>query len=63
MQQIVLNLLSNAFKFTADGGVTLAVRPAHSGWSPNHPVLRDVDTAIEISVSDTGIGIPPTSRS
>jgi signal transduction histidine kinase/DNA-binding response OmpR family regulator len=58
LQQIVLNLLSNAFKFTAEGGVTLAVRQAHSGWSLTHPVLRDQDVAIEIAVSDTGIGIP-----
>src|SRR6195952_3924769 len=58
LQQIVLNLLSNAFKFTAHGGVTLAVRCAESGWSTNHPVLRNVDRIIEISVIDPGIGIP-----
>ena len=58
LQQVVLNLLSNAFKFTAAGSVTLAVKPATSGWSASHPVLRDVSEAIEISVSDTGIGIP-----
>ena len=58
LQQVVLNLLSNAFKFTAAGSVTLAVRPATSGWSVNHPVLREAHDAIEISVSDTGIGIP-----
>jgi CheY-like chemotaxis protein len=58
LQQIVLNLLSNAFKFTSHGGVTLAVRCAEKGWSPNHPVLRAADKAIEISVTDTGIGIP-----
>ena len=58
LQQVVLNLLSNAFKFTSQGGVTLAVRCAESGWSPNHPVLRTVEKAIEISVTDTGIGIP-----
>ena len=55
---MVLNLLSNAFKFTAQGGVTLAVRSADSGWSTNHPVLRGVDKAIAIAVTDTGIGIP-----
>jgi CheY-like chemotaxis protein len=58
LQQVVLNLLSNAFKFTAHGGVTMAVRAATSGWSPTHPVLRDAETAIEIAVTDTGIGIP-----
>ncbi|HYW15980.1 MAG TPA: HAMP domain-containing protein [Allosphingosinicella sp.] len=58
LQQVVLNLLSNAFKFTAHGGVTLAVRSADSGWSTNHPVLRGVDRAIAIAVTDSGIGIP-----
>ncbi|MGZ8345539.1 MAG: ATP-binding protein, partial [Allosphingosinicella sp.] len=58
LQQIVLNLLSNAFKFTSEGSVTLAARPAVSGWSTNHPVLRNFDCAIEIAVTDTGIGIP-----
>jgi HAMP domain-containing protein/signal transduction histidine kinase/CheY-like chemotaxis protein len=58
LQQIALNLLSNAFKFTASGRVTLAVRKASSGWSKSHPILGDMDEAIEIAVSDTGIGIP-----
>ena len=58
LQQIVLNLLSNAFKFTAQGSVTLAVRNATSGWSTNHPVLRGADRTVEIAVTDTGIGIP-----
>ncbi len=58
LQQVVLNLLSNAFKFTSHGSVTLAVRSAKGGWSTNHPVLRGVDRAIEIAVTDTGIGIP-----
>jgi signal transduction histidine kinase/CheY-like chemotaxis protein/HAMP domain-containing protein len=58
LQQVVLNLLSNAFKFTAQGSVTLSVRTATSGWSTNHPVLRSADRAIAIAVTDTGIGIP-----
>jgi CheY-like chemotaxis protein len=58
LQQVVLNLLSNAFKFTQQGGVTLSVRRADSGWSPSHPVLRACEHAIEIAVTDTGIGIP-----
>ena len=38
--------------------VTLAARVVESGWNTNHPVLRNVDRAIEIAVTDTGIGIP-----
>jgi CheY-like chemotaxis protein len=58
LQQVVLNLLSNAFKFTSKGSVTLAVSCAQSGWSQNHAVLRNARRAIEIAVTDTGIGIP-----
>ena len=58
LQQIVLNLLSNAFKFTSKGGVTLGVRCAEKGISSTHPVLNKAERAIEIAVTDTGIGIP-----
>ena len=37
LQQIVLNLLSNAFKFTSKGGVTLGVRCARGGLEPEPP--------------------------
>jgi HAMP domain-containing protein/signal transduction histidine kinase/DNA-binding response OmpR family regulator len=56
--QILKNLLSNAFKFTDQGGVQLDVRLAASGWSPNHPVLSKAPAVVELSVTDTGIGIP-----
>ncbi len=38
LQQIIKNLLSNAFKFTTSGHVSMSVRPATSGWSPGSPV-------------------------
>ncbi len=58
LQQIILNLLSNAFKFTADGEVTLSVRYAKSGWNEDNGALAEADKVVEFAVSDTGIGIP-----
>src|SRR6185436_21086485 len=46
-EKIVLNLLSNAFKFTLEGGISLRT--------------RDAGTNFELSVSDTGTGIPADS--
>ncbi|MBB2722102.1 UNVERIFIED_ORG: hypothetical protein GGE22_000671 [Rhizobium aethiopicum] len=62
LQQILKNLLSNAFKFTAQGGVTLRVASATSGWSSDHPSLRHAPSVIAFEVVDTGIGIPPEKQ-
>ena len=47
-EKIVLNLLSNALKFTLAGGITVR--------------LRDGDDAVSLEVTDTGIGIPPAEQ-
>ena len=58
LQQILKNLLSNAFKFTHEGGVELAIRRANGGWSPAHTALNAAAAVVAYSVTDTGIGIP-----
>ena len=58
LQQVLKNLLSNAFKFTEHGGVRLNVSAAVGGWSPDHPLLSQAAGVVAFEVSDSGIGIP-----
>ncbi len=58
LQQVLKNLLSNAFKFTEDGGVTLKVSPVTDGWSPDKTSLNNSPTVVAFAVTDSGIGIP-----
>jgi len=57
LQQVLKNLLSNAFKFTNHGQVSLAIALVQSGWSTDHPNLGNADAVLAFSVSDTGVGI------
>ena len=57
LQQILKNLLSNAFKFTSHGQVGVKVQAATEGWTHGHPALSRAPQVIAFSISDTGIGI------
>ena len=60
LQQVLKNLLANAFKFTEQGSVRLRIdrasRPERA--STNEPLLKRQDGCSAFAVQDTGIGIP-----
>ncbi|MGJ9417657.1 response regulator [Massilia sp. CMS3.1] len=58
LQQVLKNLLSNAFKFTSHGQVALNISLVTSGWTADHPYLLHADAVLAFSVSDSGVGIP-----
>ena len=59
LEQIIKNLLANAFKFTpAKGKITLKIKRPDRVTLFSNPSLRGQKNIIEFSVTDTGIGIP-----
>ncbi len=50
IEQVLVNLVGNALKFTARGTITIHIRP------------RPEECSIEIAVSDTGVGISPDDQ-
>jgi CheY-like chemotaxis protein len=62
LQQILKNLLSNAFKFTERGGVSLEIATASDGWNRDSDTLNRARHVVALTVRDTGIGIPPEKQ-
>jgi signal transduction histidine kinase/DNA-binding response OmpR family regulator/HAMP domain-containing protein len=62
LEQVIRNLLSNAFKFTERGSVVLSIAVVNEGWSPDRETLRLARSVVAFSVSDTGIGIAPEKQ-
>ncbi|BBD61214.1 GAF sensor hybrid histidine kinase [Nostoc sp. HK-01] len=62
LQQVLKNLLSNAFKFTDRGEVRLQIDVAKQGWSINQETLNRAPIVVAFSVIDTGIGIAPEKQ-
>ena len=57
------NLLSNAFKFTEQGGVRLhGLRGRQAAGRRIIPILSSAASVVAFEVSDTGIGIPPEKQ-
>ena len=56
--QVLKNLLSNAFKFTEEGGVRLSIGYPAPGTDLRSDALRGAERVIEFAVTDTGVGIP-----
>jgi CheY-like chemotaxis protein len=57
LQQVLKNLLSNSFKFTQQGDVTLTMRRAEKGRRFQNSSLDSASDVIAFAVQDTGIGI------
>jgi len=58
LQQVLKNLLANAFKFTERGRVTLEIGQPRPSERFGSEILRKARNVVSISVVDTGIGIP-----
>jgi HAMP domain-containing protein/signal transduction histidine kinase/CheY-like chemotaxis protein len=57
LNQILKNLLSNAFKFTEKGEVKLNIYEAKKNWKQPNPTLDAASKVIAFQIKDTGIGI------
>jgi hypothetical protein len=58
LQQVLKNLLANAFKFTQRGSVELSIYPVTGDWDRSAAALSQAKRVIAFAVKDSGIGIP-----
>jgi len=63
LQQILKNLLSNAFKFTERGAVVLSIGRAPASTEFTNETLMRSKAVASFTVTDTGIGIPAEKQS
>ncbi|MBO9539525.1 HAMP domain-containing protein [bacterium] len=63
LQQILKNLLSNAFKFTEHGQIVLRIGLAEKGTLFRSAGLKEADQVLAFSITDTGPGIPKDKQS
>jgi len=59
LRQVLINLLDNAVKFTAQGRVTLQVEQVSSMPDPNAASGQNRSVRLRFTLTDTGAGIPP----
>ncbi|HEX6914640.1 MAG TPA: response regulator, partial [Chitinophagaceae bacterium] len=57
LNQILKNLLSNAFKFTEKGEVKLRIYEANRNWKGQYNGLENAGRVVAFEIRDTGIGI------
>jgi HAMP domain-containing protein/signal transduction histidine kinase/DNA-binding response OmpR family regulator len=57
LNQILKNLLSNAFKFTEKGEVRFRIYESERGWRLSNPNLDNAKKVVAFEIKDTGIGI------
>ncbi len=62
LEQVIRNLLSNAFKFTENGAVTFSMAVVTEGWSRDRDTLNHARSVVAFSVTDSGIGIAPEKQ-
>jgi signal transduction histidine kinase/HAMP domain-containing protein/ActR/RegA family two-component response regulator len=62
LRQVLKNLLTNAFKFTENGEVTLRIGRPDGNWRPANGTFESTRDVTAFSITDTGVGIAPEQQ-